>query len=130
MNELDIAAAVATIAAFVLAGWQYMESRRRTQTEHERLVLQRERLRSMVVAASAAVDTADYLVQRSKDESAPHEELTSVARVMRGQLSLVVDQLNREERLITGWRPGHLIDSKRPLPTPEELTTAPALGQD
>lgn len=130
MNELDIAAAIATVAAFILAGWQYIESRRRIRTERERLVLQRERLRSMAVAATAAVDTADYLVQRSKDESAPQEELTSVARVMRGQLSLVVGQLNQEERLITGWRTGHLIDSKRPLPRPEKATSGPAFPQD
>ena len=116
MSELDITAAFATIGAFVLAGWQYAEGRRRLRTERERLALQRERLRSMTVAAAGAVDTADYLVQRAKDAASPREELTSIARVMRGQLGLVVGQLNTEERLITQWRPGHLVDSTRPLP--------------
>jgi hypothetical protein len=127
MNKLELAAAIATIGAFILAGWQYSGTRQRIRTERERLVLQRERLRSIAVAATAAADTADYLVQRSKEDSAPREELTSVARVMRGQLSLVVEQLNQEERLVVGWRPGHLIDSRRPLAAPEATSASPAL---
>src|SRR5690349_11188994 len=114
MNGLEIAGAVATIGAFVLAGWQYYESRRRARFERDRILLLRERLRSLTVAAATAVNTADYLVQRSKDNSAPLPELTSIARVMRGQLSQVVDQLQQEDRLLRGWRPGRPIASQRP----------------
>ena len=124
MTGLDTAEAAATIGAFLLAGWQYLESRRRTRIERERILLLRERLRSLTVAAATAVETADYLVQRSKTDAAPAAELTSVARVMRGQLSMVVDQLQQEDRLLGGWRPGRLIASRRPPAGPAAVPQA------
>lgn len=116
MTGLDIAEAIATIGAFVLAGWQYAEARRRVRTESERVLLQRERLRTLAIAAATNVETADYLVQRSKEPAARTAELTSIARIMRGHLSEVVTQLESEERLLAGWRAGRLVDSRRAKP--------------
>jgi hypothetical protein len=124
MTGLDVAGAAATIGAFLLAGWQYVESRRRSRVERERVLLLRERLRSLTVASATAVDTANYLVQRSKEDPVSKPELMSVARIMRGQLSFVVEQLQREERLLDGWRPGKLIASQRPPPREESPNLA------
>jgi uncharacterized protein HemX len=117
----SISAAVA-ILGLSLAVLQFLDSRRRTRTERERLAQHQERLRTAVTAANVAGQTADYIVQRGKEEGVSVQELQSVARVLRGSLMLLARQLDDEsnqvptlstQRPFLSFREGH-VDGASP----------------
>ena len=114
MGVLNILAAAATFAALGFALWQYHQLRRKEQTEHERVSLQRERIRSAKAAAAAGADTSNLIVQRAKDPSVQITELQNVARVLRANLRLLVRQLSDEEDLLSNWEFGQLLMSSPP----------------
>jgi type III secretion system FlhB-like substrate exporter len=106
MDVINLMAATATVAAFLLAIWQYAQTRRKEMTERERVALQRERLRMAIIAAVSGAETADLIVQRSKDSTVTVAELQNIARVLRGNLGLLARQLEQEERLLGEWKFG------------------------
>ena len=116
MDALNAAAAIVTIAAFVLAIWQFWTARSARQTERERVVQQRERLRTAVAAAIAGAEAADLIVQRGKDGTATVAELQSIARVARLNLGLLARQLEEEQSLLENWQYGRLTTSTPPAP--------------
>jgi hypothetical protein len=99
-NVIAAISAAAAALGFFLAMLQFIDNRRRTRSEGERLAQQQERLRTAVTAAQVAQQTADYMVQRGKDEGVTVDELQSVARVLRGSLMLLARQLEDERKQI------------------------------
>ena len=124
MNALNAVAAVATVAACLLALWQFMDSRRAVQTERERIAEQKERLRTALSAAKAGAEAADLIVQRAKDETVTVDELQNIARMSRRHLALLVHQLEDERSLLAGWKFGRLTTSTPPRQI-KKSTTAP-----
>lgn len=125
MDALNVAAAIATIASLLVALWQYLAARHIRQTERERVVMQRERLRAAVAAAMQGAEAADLIVQRGKDEDVTIPELQNVARIIRGNLLLLTKQLMYERSLLAGWRVGDLTKSEPPPETlPDEASEA------
>jgi hypothetical protein len=100
MDAVNLAAAVATIAALLLAMWQYAEGRRRTRTEKERLAAQSERLRLFADAAIGMAETIDHIVQRTKEDDVTWPEIRSLARASRRQATGLVQQLRDEDALL------------------------------
>jgi type III secretion system FlhB-like substrate exporter len=109
MDLLNAVAAVTTCAAFLLAVWQFLTSRRKEATERERIALQRERLRNAAYVAASGAEAADLIVQRSKTQDVTIGEIQTAARMLRRNLSLLADQLQQEDRLLSGWRFGHFL---------------------
>jgi uncharacterized protein HemX len=91
-----IVSAVIAALGLSLAAIQYLEARRRTQTERERLAAQEERLKTAVTAATLGVESADLIVQRAKEDDATLAEIQNIARVLRGSLSVLEQQLHDE----------------------------------
>jgi hypothetical protein len=117
VNVLNVIAAIATCAAFLLAAWQFFTSRRKEATERERIALQRERLRTASIAAFAGAEGMDLIVQRTKDDDVTLAEIQNIARVLRRNLVLLGHQLEQEDRLLKGWEFGHFV--MRSLPEQE-----------
>lgn len=113
MDSLNLAAALATVAAFLLALWQFLGARHRAQTEAERIALQRERLRNSARVAIASAEVADLVVQRTKDPNVTMPELQNIARTLRMNLSLLAKQLGQEDRHLANWHYGQLIQSSQ-----------------
>jgi hypothetical protein len=125
VDVLNIAAGVTTVGAFLLASWQYAENRNRSRTERERILLQRERLRAATSAAVLGAEAADYIVQRCKDPDVGILEVQSIARVMRGDLAYVAEQLRYEERLLGAPRPAAFRSYRGEKSELEETTASP-----
>lgn len=117
MDALNAVAAVVTVAAFLLAAWQFWVARRIEQTERERIAQQSERLRTAEVVAVAGAEAADLIVQRGKDPAVTVAELQSIARVARLNLGLLARQLEAERSILAGWQVGRLTTSSAPAPT-------------
>lgn len=95
-----IAAVSAAIAALGLglAGLQFFGARQHARGERERLAQQQERLRTAVSTALLGTESADLIVQRAKDKDVTVAELQSIARVLRGSLTILARQLDDERR--------------------------------
>lgn len=125
MGALNVAAAIATVASLFVALWQYLVARHAKLTERERVIMQRERLRTAVAEAMQGAETADMIVQRAKEQDVTIEELQNIARIIRGNLTLLTKQLMYERSLLAGWRVGHLMKSDPPPDAlPVEATEA------
>jgi hypothetical protein len=112
--------AVIAAAGVFLAAIQYLENKRRTRTERERLAAQEERLRRAVAAAHVGSQSADLIVQRAKEPDVSVTELQNIARVLRGTLDVLTGQLSDEERAIAAHREGDGFRSARGEPeTPD-----------
>jgi hypothetical protein len=122
VNALNAVAAAVTVAAFLLALWQFWTARRAAQTERERIAQQNERLRTAEAAAIAGVEAAHLIVQRAKDPAATVAELQSIARVARLNLGLLARQLQDERSLLATWQYGRLTTSGAPPATAEPST--------
>jgi len=106
MDYINIIAAIVTVAAFVFAIWQYIDSRHRAATERERIAMQRERLRGASSTAVACAEAANLIVQRGKNSDATTVELQNIARVLRGSLLLLGRELDREDHILGIWEFG------------------------
>lgn len=88
----------------LLAVIEHWELRNRKRTEGETLAQQSERLRAALIVAAGAEQSADRIVQRSKDGDATLAELTNLARILRDRLQdhtkLLDDQNADIKRLI------------------------------
>ncbi len=109
MNAANIIAVVSAVIAAVgvaVAVIQYTEGKRRVRSERERLAAQEERLRTAVTAATLGMESADLIVQRAKEDDATLPELQNIARVLRGALAVLAEQLNDEGRELAAARRG------------------------
>ncbi|MFS8097013.1 hypothetical protein LFM09_07705 [Lentzea alba] len=95
---------VAIVAAVIAAGslgvaiLQYLLAKQKAKTDSQRLAELAERLRTAVTAARAGVEATDLIVQRTKQSDTTMAEIRNIARVTRGSLTLLRDQLQVEER--------------------------------
>jgi hypothetical protein len=115
-NVIATISAVIAAAGVFLAAIQYMENKRRTRTERERLAAQEERLRTAVAAAQVGSQSADLIVQRAKEPDASVTELQNIARILRGTLKVLAEQLSDEEREIAARREGDVFRSAAAQP--------------
>jgi hypothetical protein len=96
MGAINLLAALATIFAWVLALYQYVEGRRRRRTDSERLAVLAEQLRAAAEDAVVAAETIDHIVQRTKSD-ATSNELRALARAARWQVESLASQLRGED---------------------------------
>jgi hypothetical protein len=109
MSPANVIATISTViagAGVFLAAIQYLENKRRTRTERERLAGQEERLRTAVTAAHVGSQSADLIVQRAKEPDVSVTELQNIARILRGTLEVLAEQLSDEKREIAARREG------------------------
>jgi hypothetical protein len=94
--------AIAIVSAIIAAGslaiavLQYLLARQKAVNENERLANQVVRLRTARTAARAAVESTNLIVQRAKGADVTVVELQNLARLARGTLGLLADQLQAE----------------------------------
>ena len=114
MKAADIASllsAAAAVAGVVVAWTQTRAAHRTKRTAAERLDELQSQVAQAQTAARAAANAADEMVQRAKEPGARIKELQSSARVIRGNLWLLVEELNRQHTRIAEWQPGDNIRS-------------------
>lgn len=114
---VSVVSGVAGTVGVCLAFFEFFRSRKNEETHRERLALLGERVGGAQAAAQAAADSADLIVQRSKDDNATLAELGNLARVARGNLVVLVDRLDEESNRLGQWSVGSTMDS----PGPREL---------
>lgn len=103
MSSSDLIATISAVIAalsLAVATFQFLETRRRGRDERDRLAAQEERLRVAVGVASAGAESADLIVQRAKDRDATKAELQNLARLLRGNLALLAEQLYAEGQAV------------------------------
>jgi len=109
--EMDILAAVVTIASFVLAVYIFVRSRIAAAREEGKIAVLRERLNNMRQSLTAIYYSVDAVVQIPKREETTIEELQNIARVTRGQILVLLKRIKRESEEMRDWRFGKMINS-------------------
>jgi hypothetical protein len=103
-NVVAIIGLFISVGSLSVAVVEHLALRNRKRTESEMLAKQSERLRAALIGAARAEQTADRIVQRSKDGDATLIELTILARVLRdtlqGHTKLLDDQNADIKRII------------------------------
>jgi hypothetical protein len=95
-NLIAIFAAVIAALSLFVAALQYLETKRRKESERELLARREERLRTAEASAKLGAQIADLIVQRSKDENTDRDAIADFARVLRGNLAVLAKQLSDE----------------------------------
>jgi hypothetical protein len=112
LGALIAAAAIATIASLFVALWQFIDSRHVKERERDRIVEQRERLRTAIAVATKGAESADLIVQRTKDPDVSMAELRNIARLIRLDMRLLEEQLEGQRSLLADWQVGNLVMSR------------------
>jgi len=111
VEPFSAAIGLVTIAAFMFSLYQHLSNRAKGMLEEAKVKAQHQRIRGATYAAVAAAESANAIVQRSKQPSSTEEELRNLARVVRGQLAILVRQLELEDETLSSWRFGRMTDS-------------------
>lgn len=122
MNALEIVstlAAFAGIGSFIFAIYEYSR-RRRTEsvleksrlTEISKNEIQKERLRNIHFSIVSALNSADHIVQYSKEPDANVVVCQELARNTRAQLVILEKQVRLDRRQLDTWRFGSLVESQ------------------
>lgn len=119
MILFNIICGIATIAAFALALWQMYQSAKSKITETSKAEIELERIRQSKHSVMACAETINMVVQRTKKNGVSPEELANLARIARGQLLVVANELSKEEERLSHWEYGKLF-----------LSTKPSTGKD
>jgi hypothetical protein len=116
MDALNIIFGIVTVFAFAFSLYQYNSSRTKATFEEAKVKTQLERIRHIKYSIVAAGESANSIVQRTKQGSANIDELRNLGRVVRGQLLLIIKMLESEEEKLSHWEYGKMIFS----PVPQE----------
>ncbi len=114
MAAYGVVASVATVISTLLALWQYWKQRSAALSERERIILQKERLRTAVAVAMSGAEAVNLIIQRGKQDDVTITELQSIARTVRGNLVLLTRQLEQEASFLENWQYGQLTSSGGP----------------
>lgn len=68
-------------------------------------------MRSLHYNLIAALHSVDSIVQLAKHEGASVEMLQNLARIARGQLYTMAEQVKREQGDLSAWRFGQMVES-------------------
>ena len=115
MDLLDLVFGFVTVTAFIFSLYQHFSNKTKRVLEEAKVKAQHQRIQSATYATIATAETADTIVQRSKQPSVTEEELRTLARVVRAHLVLLVRQLQVEEEHLANWHYGKMIASPLPL---------------
>lgn len=121
MDALNVVAALVTFAAFGLALRERSRAHRQAEAELHKVALQRERLSTARAAAAMSAETSHLIVQKLKTPGATQSEIQDLARVVRGNLRLLVHQLDEEDDLMKEWQYGRLLRSNPPPREPPDV---------
>ena len=114
MDVFSIICGIVTIAAFCLALWQMYWDARNKVAEASKAELELERIRQSKHSVMACAETINMIVQRTKNPKVSFEELANLARIARGQLWVVANELSKEEERLSHWEYGKLFTSMVP----------------
>jgi hypothetical protein len=108
----EIIGAIATALSLLFAIYTYMQARSNRITETAKLEIYKERLRTLHYELNAVLHSTDAIVQLSKQDTASVDMLQTLARIARGQLYTVAEQLREEQENLGSWRYGQMIETK------------------
>lgn len=111
MDIFNLIAGIVTIAAFCLALWQMYWNARNKIAETSKAEIELDRLRQSKHGVMACAETVNMLVQRTKETKVNAQELTNMARIARGQLLVIANELSKEEERLSHWEYGKIFKS-------------------
>ncbi len=111
MFNLEIMFGLVSIISLFFAIYQHFSSKAKGTTEEAKIKMQIERIRHVKYSIITAAETNNMIVQRSKDESVNLQELSNLSRVARGQLIMIIRELENEEEKLQNWKYGMLYSS-------------------
>lgn len=111
MTSLDLTFGIATLLSLILTCWEMVRSRAKGTVEEAKTRMQLERIRHAKYGVVSAAETIHLLVQVSKEQEQSLSELRNIGRVARGQLMMIIRELEIEEEKLLKWKYGRLFDS-------------------
>jgi hypothetical protein len=111
MYWLSIASVMVTVIAFAFAIYTYFKTESKKAIEAANVAVQKERLRSALYSLQAIYHSTDSIVQIPKKCETSVGELQDLARVTRGQIIALMEQLEIQRTGLEKWRFGELVPS-------------------
>lgn len=119
MDAFNIICGIVGIVSFFLALWQMYKSAKNKIAETSKLEIELERIRQSKHGVMACAETINMVVQRTKEPDVSVKELANLARIARGQLVVIANELSKEEERLSHWEYGKLFTSVRLSSEPE-----------
>jgi hypothetical protein len=114
LDALNIFFGLITVLAFLFVIYEYFEARSKAKIEDAKVTAQLQRISHAKHSMVSSLETADAIVQRSKDASVTVAELQTLARVARSQLIVLLRELENEEENLSKWKYGRVWMSQKP----------------
>lgn len=113
MNSLrELLLGVISVASFAFALWRYHESRVTKETEKGKIAASAQRIRQASSSARIIAYSADLIVQRCKQQDVPLSEVQNLARTVRANAIVLLEELRREKTRLEDWKYGKLVLSE------------------
>ena len=113
MFDLEIMFGLVSVISLIFAIYQHFSSKTKGTIEQAKIKMQLERIQHAKYSIIAAAETNNMIVQRAKDESVNLKELLNLSRVARGQLIMIIRELENEEEKLQNWNYGILYFSTK-----------------
>jgi hypothetical protein len=111
MDILKIVFGLVGISSLLFSIFVYFNSKSKKIAEAAKIAVYKEKLRNTHYASTAILHTIDSIVQIPKKGEVTIDQLQDIARVARGQIYLLVKQIEIHQKDINNWRFGELIKS-------------------
>jgi len=112
LDLLNVIFGAISAVAFLFSVYQYVVSRKNENVENAKIREQQERLRGVKYVAVTAIEAANQVVQRSKDGTVTLDELRTLGRLARGNIEIILRQLEIEDEKLSQWEYGRMMQSK------------------
>jgi len=113
MNLLNVCFGIITVASFCFALWQYHKIKINEKVELGKIAVSTQRIKQAYNTIHNIAYVADMIVQRSKSENEISiSELQNLARVIRGQAFILIEELSSEHSKMKNWKYGEMVQSE------------------
>jgi hypothetical protein len=111
MYWLTVILAVATVLSLVFSVYTHFKTESKKGIEASNIATQKERLRNTLGSLRAIYHSTDSMVQIPKHQEVSVQQLQNLARVTRGQVAILMEQLQRQKESLEKWKFGQLVPS-------------------
>jgi len=114
---LNIFFGIITICSFIFAVIQQYKSSKKKLVEENKVNLQLEKIKHIKYSLIANGEIINSLVQRAKNTEIDTNEILNLGRIARGQIVLILRELEKEEEFLHKWEYGKIFKSEKSVNT-------------
>lgn len=111
MNTIDIVLGASTIFSLLFAIMSFAQSYLKGKKEQANIEIMKEKMNSLTLGLLSILHISDGIVQTSKQQEANIEDIRNMARIMRGQVTVLLNGAGKHQRELQKWKFGKVMKS-------------------